>query len=131
LFGQHAPKPMAGELLRNFKIRCVRPYQDLSAEFKHADLKTLSIADGVSFNHVINSILTAADAEGRRPTRVPMGFLAERVTTRNGHTETRFYGKPSSWMSQFAPPGRVVKRINRLDSNGNIQGAAYQRADAR
>jgi hypothetical protein len=32
---------------------------------------------------------------------------------------------------RFAPQSRVVKRINRIDSNGNVQGAAYQRADAR
>ena len=119
---------MAGELLRNHKIRCMPPWQGLSEEFKHADLKTLSIADGVSFNHAIDRILVAADSEGRRPTRVPLGYLAERVEVKNSHTYARFYGQPKSWMSQFAPQGRAVKRINRLDSNGNIAGIAYGRA---
>jgi len=30
-------------------------------------------------------------------------------------------------MSQFAPRGQIVKRINRLDSSGNVTGAIYQR----
>jgi len=71
--------------------------------------------------------LKCADADGRRPTRVPLGYLAARVTTKGGHTETRFYGSPKSWMSAFAPPGKLVRRINRMDSNGNVTGSLYQR----
>lgn len=66
-------------------------------------------------------------AEGRRPSRVPLGHLAQRIEQRGGHTYTRFYGRPSPWMSDFMPQGRLVKRINRLDGAGNIVGAAYQR----
>jgi hypothetical protein len=32
-------------------------------------------------------------------------------------------------MAQFAPRGRVVKRINRLDDNGRVNGVAYQRGE--
>ena len=39
---------------------------------------------------------------------------------RDGHTYTRFYGKASSWMSQFASRGSVVRLISRLNSNGDI-----------
>jgi hypothetical protein len=38
---------------------------------------------------------------------VPAGYLAERSETKGGHTITRFYGRPSSWMSQSAPQGRA------------------------
>jgi hypothetical protein len=99
------------------------PWQGLSPEFKHSDLKTLSRADGVSFNHVVDGILAAADKEGKRPTRVPQGYLAERVVTNGGHTTTTFYGQPTSWMARFMPAGRAVTRINRFDTQGNITGA--------
>ena len=61
-------------------------------------------------------------------TRVPIGHLVERVEQRRGHSITKFYGRPISWMAQFAPQGRVVKRIHRLDANGIISGVAYQRS---
>ena len=56
-----------------------------------------------------------------------LGHLAQRIEQRGGYTSTRFYRRPSSWISDFMPQDRFVKRINRLDGAGNIVGAAYQR----
>jgi hypothetical protein len=132
LFGQKAAKPISGETLGAFKRRLVRPWQSLSPTCKDVDLKVLGVADGIAFNVAVDDILKCARAEGERPTRVPTGYLAERVEhSRAGHTITKFYGMPKSWMSQFAPRGAVVKRINRLDHEGNVNGVAYQRAEGR
>jgi hypothetical protein len=37
--GHHAPKPMISETLRNYKIRCLRPWQNLSKAYADVDLK--------------------------------------------------------------------------------------------
>ena len=70
----------------------------------------------------VDDILACADREGRSPTRIPSGFLAERVATKGGHTTTSFYGSPSSWMTRFMTPGNALRGINRFDSNGQIIG---------
>jgi hypothetical protein len=56
------------------------------------------------------------------------GDLAQRVEQKGGHTFTRFYGRPSSWMNAFAPQGKLVRRIKRMDDHGNVTDALYQRA---
>jgi hypothetical protein len=127
LFGQKAARPMQGESLGNFKRRSVRPWQSLSPTYASADLNVLQVADGIAFNAAIDDVLKCARAEGQRPTRVPLGYLAERVETKGGHTITRFYDRPQSWMDQFMPRGARVKRMHRLDSEGNIAGVAYSR----
>lgn len=129
--GHHAPKPMAGETLRNYKVRCLRPWQKLSPAYKDVDLKVLGIADGAAFAVACDDILKHADEEARHPKNVPLGYLFERVEQKGGHTFRRFYGSPKSWMSAFAPPGKLVRKIHRMDSNGNVTGSLYQRADAR
>jgi hypothetical protein len=49
--------------------------------------------------------IEAAADEARHPKNVPLGYLAERVEhTKAGHTITKFYGAPKSWMNQFMPP---------------------------
>ena len=90
LFNQRAARPLSGETLGSYKRRTVLPWQSLSPTYKDVDLKVLSKADSVAFNVAIDDVLKCADAEGRRPTRVPQGFLAERVVSKNGHTTTSF-----------------------------------------
>lgn len=50
------------------------------------------------------------------------GDLDELAEQRGGHTFTRFYGRPRSWMSGFAPRGAVVKSIRQMASDGRIEG---------
>jgi len=61
-------------------------WQSLSPTYKDVDLRVLAVADSVAFNVAVDDILKHADAEGRRPSRVPDGYLAERVETKGGHT---------------------------------------------
>jgi hypothetical protein len=118
LFGQSAGRPIHGETLGAFKRRSVRPWQSLSPTFKDVDLRVLQKADGIAFNAAINDILTHADAEGRRPSRVPLGYLAERTETKGGHVYSRFYGHPISWMAPFMIPGKRVRRITERADSG-------------
>ena len=127
--GHAAPKPMVGEKLRDYKRRTVSPWKPLSNAFKDVDLRVLSVADAQAFAVACDDILTAAEAEAKNPKRVPDGWLAERAEqSRAGHTITRFYGRPAAWLSNHMPPGRRVKRINRMDGgDGRLGGVAYQR----
>ena len=102
-------------------------WQHLSPAFKNSDLKVLQIADGPAFNTAINDILARADAEGRNPSRIPLGHLAERTETKNGRAYTRFYGRPITWMAPFMTQGRRVKRIVERSDNGNSR-VVYERA---
>jgi hypothetical protein len=118
LFGQSAGRPIHGETLGAFKRRSVRPWQSLSPTFRDVDLRVLQKADGIAFNAAINDILKYADAEGRRPTRVPLGVLIERSETKRGHIHTKFYGSPKSWMAPFMVPGKRVRRITERSDSG-------------
>ena len=78
-------------------------------------------------NVAIEDILSRADKEGRNPTQIPAGYLAERSEVKGGHTFTRFYGRPSTWMNQFAPTGRRVRRIIERGTGGTNR-TLYERA---
>jgi hypothetical protein len=69
-FDMHAPRPMQGELLRDYRVRCLKPWQSLSAEYKHCDLKTLARVDGPAFQVAADNILAAAREEARHPKQV-------------------------------------------------------------
>ena len=127
LFGQKAARPMQGETLGSFKRRSVQPWLSLSPTYKNVDLKVLGVADAVAFNVAVDDVLTCARAEGQRPSRVPAGFLAERIEQRGGHTYTRFYGAPKSWMNEFMPQGRRVKTVRQIAADGRIEGTLYQK----
>jgi hypothetical protein len=131
LFGQKAARPMAGETLAAFKRGSVNQWRDLSPTYKDVNLLVLAAADSIAFDVAVDDILACARKEGERPSRVPAGYLAERVESRNGHTYTRFYGAPKSWMAAFAPQGRVVKRINHLNERGDTDRVGYSRGDGK
>jgi hypothetical protein len=93
------------------------PLQTYSPAFKHADLRVVAV-DPAGFKAAEDSILVAADAEGRNPTQIPLGFLREIKETRGGHEFTRFYGKPIAWMAPFMAQGKRVKRIIERSDSG-------------
>jgi hypothetical protein len=127
LFGQRAARPIAGELLGSFKRRSIREWQSLSPTYKDVDMRVVQVADAVAFDVAVDDVLKCADAEGRRPTRVPVGHLIERVEERGGHRFVRFYGQPKSWMDQFMPRAQRVKSVRQMASDGRIEGTLYQK----
>ncbi len=54
-------------------------------------------------------------------------FLREHTENRNGHQYTKFYGRPSTWMNQFAGIGKRVKRITERTDNGGPGRTLYER----
>ena len=71
------------------------------------------------FNHVEEEILKAAFDAVRDPSTVPVGILREEVSTWNGHTYTKFHGRPLSWMAPYMVGGKRVRKIvERNDANG-------------
>jgi hypothetical protein len=126
LWGGHAAKPIAGEKLGSYKRRVVATWQSLSPTYKDVDLKVLQRADGVAFNAAISDILVHADSEGRRPTRVPLGHLAERTETKGGHLITTFHGRPISWMNQFMHRGKRIKQIVERNDSGGLSRTLYE-----
>jgi hypothetical protein len=66
LFGQQAPRPMAGELPIEYRRRILREFQRHSPEFKAVDLKTLK---GDVLSAVESRIYADATEIGRRPPR--------------------------------------------------------------
>ena len=121
-WGKSAPKPQHGEELNAYRRRLIVPYQHYSPTFKKANLKVVAVED-LMFNHVEEEIWKAAFDAVHDPSTVPLGILREEVTTRNGHTTTKFHGRPLSWMAAFAPPGKRIRRITeRNDSyNGGVR----------
>jgi hypothetical protein len=102
------------------------PLQHLSSVFKNADLKVVQV-DAAAFKAAENDIFAAADAEARNPTHVPIGVLRQHVETKNGHTITKFYGRPMSWMHPMMPRGRLVTQISKADSDSAKGQILYKR----
>jgi hypothetical protein len=98
----------------------------MSPAFKYSDLRVLGV-DPAGFKSVEDTIYANAEAEGRNPKSVPPGILREHTESRNGHQYTKFYGRPSTWMNQFAGIGKRVKRITERTDNGGPGRTLYER----
>lgn len=108
--GKQAARPMDGEQLGAYRRRLLIPLQGFCPTFKHSDLR-VAVVDNAGFEPVERAIYKAAADEAVNPRSVPLGTLREIVETRGGHTYSKFYGNPKSWMAAYMPPGRMVRRI--------------------
>jgi hypothetical protein len=126
-WGKSAPKAQHGEELNAYRRRLLIPYQHYSPVFAKSNLKVLAV-DDAAFNHAEDEILKAAFDAVRDPSTVPLGILREEVTTRNGHTTTRFHGRPISWMAPFMARGQRVKRITERNDSGGVGKVHYEHA---
>jgi len=64
------------------------------------------------FNKIEAVVHADAIAASRNNALVPNGYLQQREQTRDGHTFRTFHGSPMTWMRQFMPSGKAVKKIN-------------------
>ena len=63
------------------------------------------------------------------PKSVPLGTLREIIETRGGHTYSKFYGNPKSWMAAHMPNGRLVRQITvRQDNTEKVRYEQRKRA---
>ncbi len=102
--GMSAPKPMAGETPKNYRLRLLRQIQRHSSAYRDVDLR--NIADPKVLRIAEETIYADGRAEGLRPTDVGFGQLRMKETKRDGHTVREFYGSPDSWMGPMAGPVR-------------------------
>jgi hypothetical protein len=102
LFGESAPRPLAGEPRPAYRLRILEPYKKHSAQWSKVDLGVVAV-DEAALSEVERQIYAAATDAAKNPASVPEGTL-RMVTTRTdeGHTERRFYGSPSVWLNRNA-----------------------------
>jgi hypothetical protein len=110
MFGGSAPRSMHSESLGNYRRRLLMPFQKHSKSFRNSDLRVVQV-DSVAFDAVEDEVYKCAADAIRDPASVPVGHLREIVESKNGHTYTRFVGRPSAWMNQFSGRTRLVKNI--------------------
>jgi hypothetical protein len=126
--GKQAQRPMDGEQLGAYRRRLLVPLQGFCPTFKHSDLR-VAVVDNAGFEPMERAIYQAAADEAINPKSVPLGTLREIIETRGGHTYSKFYGNPKSWMAAYMPNGRLVQQITvRQDGSEKIRYQARKGA---
>jgi hypothetical protein len=98
------PKPLDGEGLVPFKLRMLNDAQQLAPEYRNIDLHNVRLSAIRVFEP---KIISAAMQELHHPTMVADGELKEvKRIDPTGRPFYEFYGKPSTWMSQFTTGAR-------------------------
>jgi hypothetical protein len=104
--------PLAGERLRDYRIRLLRPMQKHSKQFSKSDLDLLP-RDEAIFGATEAAIYMDSVAASSSPSSVPRGQLRMIVKRLpSGHTINEFIGEPQAWMDRFGANRRYVTRIN-------------------
>jgi hypothetical protein len=127
-YGQPAPQSFADETAEAFKRRTVPLIQQRAPGWQGKEID----ATGETYDLLVRQVLNASKAESEWPTMVPEGELKEiKRTDRAGRPYYEFFGKPGTWMSQFATDKRKLMGI-RTDtdrsykpSNVNMPGTKW------
>lgn len=110
-FGDEAPRWMQGEDLSSYRRRLASIYKDHSPAWKPVNLDAL--ADDAAFEVAERQIFADASAAARNPAVLADGELRMTPSTlESGHRVNEFYGRPSSWMNQFAGNKTYVTKID-------------------
>src|SRR5262249_667685 len=114
MFSRPAPTPFPDENADQYRRRVLPIVQSVTPGFE--DLKIDSYLRGPNFNYIEKQVQEAARQEARHPTRIPDGELRE-VTRydKSGRPSYEFYGKPSTWMSQFT--NGAIKHLTNIKTN--------------
>jgi len=108
-FGEQAPRFLNGEEVIDYRRRLVDKFKSHSAAWSKVDLARL---DSDAFEIAEAAIYADAAVAAVTPGDLPDGGLRMvRGKTPSGHTETKFYGRPSSWMSRFSGSRRYATSI--------------------
>jgi hypothetical protein len=108
LFGERAPKHMAGETPIAYRRRMADKYKVHSPDWKDRDM---SIVPDAMLDVAEKAIYADASKKGLDPAEAPAGVLSAHVTKdRTGREITEFRGSKRVWMSQFiSAPQELVK----------------------
>jgi ADP-ribose pyrophosphatase YjhB (NUDIX family) len=110
MHGTRAPRPLDGESLMAYRRRMASDLKEHSPSWKGIDLRV--IADDTAFGNIENTIYADAETAGLHPVAASEDYLREIVDEDvTGRKISKFVGRPSAWMSQFAAPRRRLAGI--------------------
>lgn len=107
LHGIQAPPPMAGEMIKSYRVRLARAMQKYSKAWKEIDLSSLG-ADALTIG--AGQIYADSMAAGARADDVPDGQYraVSRIDPTTGMRSVEFFGKSTIFRRFTAPTRRVV-----------------------
>jgi hypothetical protein len=118
MFGNEAPRPIAGEVSLPYRRRLMEHFKKHSAKFRDtrfdsADAAMLEPIEAIVYNDAVEAAKTPALA---RP-----GLLMEMVRTdRAGRRITEYVGDPMAWMAPFMSQGASGRIRRNPNSNEGI-----------
>lgn len=111
-FGKSAPRPLAGEKPRAYRMRLLKEFQTHSPDYKDVDLSL--IKDKNAFKLAENAIYRHAMDAANSPATVPAGFLREmKKDYGTGRMVTEFAGDIGVTLAPFKAPKRLLVGINK------------------
>ena len=115
-FSRSAPRPLDGELIRDYRVRLLGPYKANSDEYAGVPDKILAALPKEVFDIAETKIYADSLTKARNP-NVPEGELwPVYETDATGRRMTSWHGEPRTWMQQFScPTRRVIGIRNRSD----------------
>jgi 8-oxo-dGTP pyrophosphatase MutT (NUDIX family) len=105
MHGGRASRPMDGEAHLAYRRRLATGLKEHSPAWKDIDLSL--ITDEKAFANIEKTIYADAETAGLNPVAPPGDFLREIIEEDvTGRKISKFVGRPSAWMNQFAPNRR-------------------------
>jgi hypothetical protein len=99
-FNVPTPRPFPDEMNEQYRRRALPILQKHAPNFQNVRLDD---ARGSAFDFLEKQIYEDASREARNPTQVPAGELKEmKRHDQAGRPIYEYYGKPSTWLSQFS-----------------------------
>jgi 8-oxo-dGTP pyrophosphatase MutT (NUDIX family) len=110
MHGKRAPRPLDGENLIAYRRRLAAELKEHSPAWKSVDLRV--IADDTAFGNIERTIYADAENAGLHPVAPSEDTLIEiKEEDVTGRKISKFVGRPSAWMSQFATSPRKLAGI--------------------
>lgn len=102
LFGERAPRPLAGQTPAAYERNCVRKLKAHSPRWSKVDENSAAFADDAVFGQIRDQVYADAAVAARAPTSIPEGQLREVTRREGGHEVREFHGNPRIWMDPMA-----------------------------
>jgi hypothetical protein len=118
LRNQSAPRALDGETVQSYRARMLSRVQEGAPGLKDINVRD---ARGSALDLLEKQIYEEARREARNPTTIPDGELREvKETDTTGRVTSKFFGRPSAWMSQFSTGKKRVVGIRTENQRGYI-----------
>ena len=110
MFGETAPRPLAGETLLAYRKRLIKPFVKHSPEWARADSTTVSALPESAFGIAEDQIYRAASIAARNPVDLPPATLRtiRKTDPETGQVIREFVGDAEACWGRFKSPSRRV-----------------------